>query len=235
MDEQAGNCRRRGRAHSGCRSDDRLVVVGARLPRSGARGAGGAFRRRRPAAEPDRAASDRRGRHVWREGHGPYRPGRASGPGHRRFLSLRTVVAADARDLADDRRGPGGRLQRAFGDHVRHAPRGGGPPAGRADQGRSRHFRRSGPRGLRDEPARRRGGDRGPGRVHGRDLAAFSQHRAECLHPAGDHRRRTRQPDLRARGRLSGRAGAGDLREEPRRAGDRPGKPRHRRGQPAAA
>ena len=66
-------------------------------------------------------------------------------------------------------------LQRALRHPVRHAPRGGGAAAGRADQGRARHLRRPGPRGLRDE---RRGGG-GAHRARGWSSAA----RPGCTSP----------------------------------------------------
>ncbi len=51
--------------------------------------------------------------------------------------------------MIGERRDP--RLQHPLRHPVRHAPRGGGEAAGRADQGRPRHLRRSRPRGLRHE------------------------------------------------------------------------------------
>ena len=68
-----------------------------------------------------------------------------------RLLSVGPVELRAAADLEDDRRQFGRRLQCAVRHPVRHASRGGGEAARRADQGRARHFRRPAPPGLRDE------------------------------------------------------------------------------------
>ena len=134
----------------GC-PDKVLAAIGARFDREG------------HPREPDHAPPDRRGRHVRDQGRRPHRQGGPARHDHRRLLPERALVAADARDLADDRRGRGRGLQRALGHPVRHAPRRRGAPAGRADPGRARHLRRPDPRGLRDERAGRRRADRRAG------------------------------------------------------------------------
>ena len=72
-----------------------------------------------------------------------HRQARLSRAGAGRLLSLRPVVRRAAANLADDLRRRNPRLQRALRHPVRHASRGGGQAAGRADQGRHGHFRRS--------------------------------------------------------------------------------------------
>ena len=63
----------------------------------------------------------------------------------------------------------------------------------------------------------------------------FPEHRAGCGDPARHHGGRARQPDLRARGRLSRRARPGDRGAQPRRAGHRAGEAHDRGGVAAAA
>ena len=82
---------------------------------------------------------------------------------------------------------------------------------------------------------RRGAADRQPGRVRRRDLAALSQHHPRRRDPPGDDGGRARQPHLRARRRLSRRAGAGDLRAQPRRARHRAGEAGDGGGVAAAA
>ena len=119
------------------------------------------------------------------------------------------------------------RLQRALGHPVRHASRGGGQAARRADQDRHGHVRRSRPRGLRDE---RQG--RAPSRscrasdFAGDDWLFFPTIVPRRRDHPRHHRRRARQSLLRARGRHSRPARSGASRAQQRR-------PRHRAGQAA--
>ena len=83
--------------------------------------------------------------------------------------------------------------------------------------------------------ARRGAADRGAGGVRRRDLAALPEHRAGRGDHPRDHGGRARQPDLRARGRLSRRARPGDRGAQPRRAGHRAGEAGDGGGVAAAA
>ena len=90
-----------------------------------------------------------------------------------RLLSVRSVVRRAAADLADDRRQRDRRLQHAVRHHVRHASRGRRQAAGRADQGRPRHLRRSAPPGLRHERQGRRRADRQKEQFDGEEWLYF--------------------------------------------------------------
>ena len=166
----------------GC-PDAVLAAIGERFDAEGA------------AARHHDAASDRRRRHVRHQGH---RPPRQAGPAQEdavRLLSVRPVEFRAAADLEDDRRQFGRGLQRPVRHPVRHASRGRRQAAGRADQGRARHLRRSAPPGLRHERRGQRA-DRLGAAIRRRGMAVFPFDRAERRDHPRHHRRRARQPHL---------------------------------------
>ena len=75
---------------------------------------GDAVRGGRPSAQSDDSASDRRGRHVGREGRGSSGEARMSGPRPGRLLSVRPVLGRAAGNLEDDHRRRDTGLQCAF-------------------------------------------------------------------------------------------------------------------------
>ena len=188
---------RSGEDHSGRRGRDGEFILRPGLPRCGVEGDRRALRCRTAI----RATSPR----CIRSPPATCAASRASITSPSRACSQRAICGSypsgpsssePPHDLADDRAQRDRRLQRALRHPVRHASRGGGEAAGRADQGRARHFRRSAPPGLRHE----RGGGGEPivkvVAVRRRGVAVFPGDRSRGRDHPRHHRRRARQPHL---------------------------------------
>ena len=191
---------RRGgrRRHSGCGRHCRQFIERSVLPGCRAGRPRRAVREGGRTAKPHDDPPDRRRRHVRHQGHRSPRPARHDRDDHRWVLSVWPVLGRAAADLADARAKRDRRLQRAERHRLRHAARGGGQAAGRADQGRHGHVCRSRAGGLCHERGGRAKAHRAQGRIRRRGVAVFPGHRADRRHHPCQHRGRARQPDVRA-------------------------------------
>ena len=195
----------------GC-PDKVLAAIGERFDREGA------------PAKSDHAAPDRRRRHVRHQGHRPHREAGPAVTRHCRLVPERPVVAADAaiwHMIVDNQIAaynmPSGILFDMHRDAAARRP-------GVLTKVGLDTFVDPDLQGCAMNDAAADAADRAQGALRRRGVAVLPGHRAERGDHPRHHRRRARQPDLRARGRLSRRPRPGARGPQQRRH-------RHRAGQ----